>query len=191
MVCRDESQNFSGPSFLTFWICIWKLSLNRYEYASSSILHFVLRLVMTRLRQFTFASHLQGAISPPWHPPGCLESSGDKKITHQLCQKTQMLKSKFLRSISMEATRQNIYGDKAAPAIQAVNREGKVHHSGPAREDHGRATLTFKSPSSFLLTFSTSARAFFSLSQCSFVCNTKNNNAYELRSNKQKNASTK
>lgn len=113
-----------------------------------------------------------------------------QKIT-QLCQKTQMLKSKFLRSISMETTRQNIYGDKAAPAIQAVNREGKVHHGGSAREDHGRATLTFKSPSSFLLTFSTSARAFFSLSQCSFVCNTKNNNAYELRSNKQKNASTK
>ena len=54
------------------------------------------------------------------------------------------------------------------------------------REEGGRATLTFKSPSSFLLTFSTSARAFFSLSQWSVVYNTKNNNAYEVRSNKQK-----
>lgn len=54
------------------------------------------------------------------------------------------------------------------------------------REEDRRATLTFKSPSSFLLTFSTSARAFFSLSQWSVVYNTKNNNAYELRSNKQK-----
>lgn len=54
------------------------------------------------------------------------------------------------------------------------------------REEDGRATLTFKSPSSFLLTFSTSARAFFSLSQWSVVYNTKNNNAYEVRSKKQK-----